>query len=158
MKNKIIFQDTREQTNKHDFVLNYFNENDYKVIRTKLFVGDYTYLDNQTICVDTKKDIQELVGNVTKDHERFVNEIQRANDNGIKLYFVVCNDENIDILSDVNRWYNKRLRYNPKATKGTTLFKILYSIEKKYNVKFFFTTKENCGETIIKLLDGKLKW
>lgn len=157
MKNKIIFQDTREQTNKHDFVLNYFNENDYKVIRTKLFVGDYTYLDNQTICVDTKKDIQELVGNVTKDHERFVNEIQRANDNGIKLYFVVCNDENIDILSDVNRWYNKRLRYNPKATKGTTLFKILYSIEKKYNVKFFFTTKENCGETIIKLLDGKLK-
>lgn len=157
MQNKIIVQDTREQTNKHDFVLNYFNENDYKVIRTKLFVGDYTYLDNQTICVDTKKDIQELVGNVTKDHERFVNEIQRANDNGIKLYFVICNDENIDILSDVNRWYNKRLRYNPKATKGTTLFKILYSIEKKYNVKFFFTTKENCGETIINILDGKLK-
>lgn len=130
MKNKIIVQDTREQTNKHDFVLDYFNENNYKVVRSKLFVGDYTYLDNQTICVDTKKDVQELVGNCTTQHERFINEIQRANDNGIKLYFVICNDENINILSDVNRWYNKRLRYNPKATKGTTLFKILYSIEK----------------------------
>ena len=150
---RTIMMDTREQEHKHDFVLDWFEKNDYKVIRSKLFVGDYTYLDNQTICVDTKKDLLEVVGNVTKQHQRFVDELQRASENGIKLYILVCED-GINELSDVNRWWNPRLRYNPKATKGTTLFKILYKIEKEYNTKFIFTTKERCGADIIKILDG----
>lgn len=153
MKNKIIVQDTREQSSKHDFVLDYFNKNNYKVVRSKLFVGDYAWLDDMSICVDTKKDLQEVVGNVTKQHQRFVDELKRASENGIKLYILVCED-GINELADVNRWYNKRLRYNPKATKGTTLFKILYKIEKEYGTKFIFTTKEQCGADIIRILDG----
>lgn len=152
---KIIQMDSREQEGKHENVLNWFNENDYKVVRSKLFVGDYTYLDNQSICVDTKKDIQEICGNVTQQHKRFIEEIQRANDNNIQLYFLI-QDEKIKELKEVNTWWNPRLRYNKKATKGTTLFKILYKIEKEYNTKFYFTTKERCGETIIKILNKEM--
>lgn len=147
--------DTREQEGKHQNVLNWFNENGFKVIRSKLFVGDYTYLDNQTICVDTKKDIQEIVGNVTKDHERFVREIQRANENGIRLVFLI-QDDYITKLEELNRWYNPRLRVSPKATRGTTLFKILYRMEKEYNTKFYMTTRSKCGESIIKILNEEM--
>lgn len=155
MENKIIVQDTREQENKHSYLLDWFSNNNYKVVRTKLFVGDYTFLNNQSICVDTKKDLQEIVGNVTKDHERFVNEIIRAEENGIKLYFLIVTDGTIKELEDVNRWFNPRIKHSPKATKGTTLFKILYKIEKKYNTKFYFTTRSKCGEDLINILEGK---
>lgn len=155
MQNKIIIQDTREQANKHDYVLDWFEKNNYKVVRSKLFVGDYTFLDKQSICVDTKKDLLEVIGNVTKQHKRFVDELKRASENGIKLYILVCEDE-ISELADVNRWYNPRLKYNPKSMRGTTLFKILFKIEKEYNTKFYFTSKEKCGEMIIKLLEKEI--
>ena len=147
--------DTREQEGKHQNVLDWFNNNGFKVVRSKLFVGDYTYLDNQTICVDTKKDIQEIVGNVTSQHERFVRELQRANENGIRLVFLI-QDDYITKLEELNRWYNPRLRVSPKATRGTTLFKILYKMEKEYNTKFYLTTRAKCGESIIKILDGEM--
>lgn len=105
-----------------------------------------------SFCIDTKKDIQELVGNVCQQHKRFVSEIERANENGIKLVFLI-QDDYITKLEELNRWSNPRRFVSPKATSGTTLFKILYGIEKKYNTKFYFTTREKCGETIIKLLE-----
>lgn len=155
MKHTIV-QDTREQENKHDHVLTWFEENNYKVIRSKLYAGDYTYLDNQQIVVDTKKDLQEVVSNVTKDHERFTNELMRCQENGIQIYILVT-DPKIKELREVNEWWNPRLKYSKKATRGTTLFKILYSIEKKYDTKFVFAPKEQVAPTIIKLLDGELK-
>lgn len=149
---KIIIQDTREQAKKHEHVLKWFEENDYKVVRSKLFCGDYSYLNNQSICVDTKKNMLEICQNVVQDHERFVKEIQRANENGIKLYFLI-EEPNIKELADVNKWWNPRLRFSNGATKGTTLFKILYAIEKKYNTKFYFCGKEETGEKIIEILE-----
>lgn len=154
MSKKVLVWDTRQKKDKHKHILDWFEANGYKVVTSKLFCGDVCYLNDMSLILDTKKDLQEICGNVTKQHERFINEIQRANDNGIKLYFLI-QDENIKTLSEVNRWWNPRLKYSKVATKGTTLFRILYSIEKKYDTKFYFTTKEKCGETIIKILEGK---
>lgn len=153
---KVILMDTREQEGKHNNVLEYFEKNNYKVVRSKLFVGDYTYLSDMRICVDTKKDIQEIVGNVTSQHDRFIREIQRANENGIKLVFLI-QDEYIGKLEELNRWYNPRLKVSPRATKGTTLYKILYRIEKEYGTKFYMTTRAKCGENIIKILNGEME-
>lgn len=52
---KTIVMDTREQKGKHDHVTKRFEELGYKIVRSKLLCGDYTYLQNMSICVDTKK-------------------------------------------------------------------------------------------------------
>lgn len=152
---KILIWDSRQQVGKHEHILTWFEANGYKVVRSKMFTGDVSWLQDQTLCIDTKKDIQEIVGNVTKDHERFVREIQRANENGIRLVFLI-QDDYITKLEELNRWYNPRLRVSPKATRGTTLFKILYRMEKEYNTKFYMTTRAKCGETIIKILNKEM--
>ena len=58
----ILLEDTRQTTShgSHDRKYKYFESAGIEVRRTKLYVGDYTLPTNQSICVDTKKDIQEL--------------------------------------------------------------------------------------------------
>ena len=72
----ILLEDTRNQVGKHDKKNEYFYKNGIEVRRTKLYCGDYTLPTNQSVCIDTKKDIQELIGDICgKSHERFRNEI-----------------------------------------------------------------------------------
>ena len=42
-----------------------------KTIASKLYVGDYQSWDNPRLVIDRKKDLGELCGNVTQQHERF---------------------------------------------------------------------------------------
>jgi ribosome-associated protein len=66
-----IIEDTRQQASKHEIKHKYFEENGINILRSKLPIGDYARLDNLSLVIDTKKDIQELILDVTKDHERF---------------------------------------------------------------------------------------
>lgn len=59
-----ILIDTRQQARKHDLKTAYFQKNGIQMYRSKLFCGDYTLPTNQSICVDTKKDLQELIGDI----------------------------------------------------------------------------------------------
>lgn len=59
-----ILIDTRQQAKKHDLKTAYFQRNGIQMYRSKLFCGDYTLPTNQSICVDTKKDLQELIGDI----------------------------------------------------------------------------------------------
>lgn len=153
--NKIIQIDSREHKGKNDHVLEWFEINNYKTIRSKLFVGDYTYLQKQDIVVDRKANILEVVGNVTQQHLRFTNEIDRAVENGIRLVFLI-QDENVTCLDDLDHWINPRRRYSEKAVKGYMLKKILKTIEERHQTKFYFCKKDECAETIIKILDGEM--
>lgn len=86
----IIVEDTRNQTGKHKAKSEYFAKQGIQVVRSKLYVGDYTRLDNQTLCIDTKKDILEIAANVCgKQHERFRAECIRAKECGIKLVVLI---------------------------------------------------------------------
>ncbi len=170
----IILEDTRQQVERHKIKHKYFDDNGIEVRRSKLFVGDYTLPTDQTVCVDTKKDIQELIGDLCgKQHDRFRHELIRAQETGIKLYILVENrgglvrytkdiyNPTITELSELHSWKNPRLfiRRNgkqlyPTATKGITLQKICYTMEQKYGCKFLFCTPEDSGKTIIELLGG----
>lgn len=108
-----------------------------------------------SVIVDRKASINEICGNVTREHKRFTNELKLAQENGCKLVILI-EDEYISKLEELNRWYNPMLNKYPKATRGTTLFKILYRIEKEYNTKFYMTTRSKCGENIIKILNGEM--
>lgn len=150
---KTILCDTRQKKDKNGYIDEQLIALGYKVVRSKLYCGDYTWATDQRISIDTKQDLQEVVGNVTKQHDRFRNECIRAKEAGIQLIILIT-EPKVSCLSDVWSWYNPRLRYSKVATTGKTLGKILYKFKEKYGVKFEFCTKDNIGERIVELLGG----
>ena len=124
---------------------------------SKLPCGDYCSLDNARFCIDRKQNLNELVGNVCQQHQRFVRELQWAQELGIRLVFLVEHGDSIRSLEDVKAWVNPRLRESPFAVSGERLYKILSTLEARYNTKFYFCTKAQTGKRIIELLKGGMK-
>lgn len=153
MKHDMILCDTRQKPSKNAHISKQLEALGYTVERTKLYCGDYTLPTNQSVCVDTKQDLQEVVGNVTKQHDRFKRECERAKAAGIQLVILV-QDPKIKDLAGVFGWYNPRLRVSNVATKGRTLAKIMYAMRDKYGVQWEFATKDKIGERIVELLQG----
>ena len=147
----VIQVDSREQ--KFDHVTNYFDSNGIKWVKSKCVVGDYVNLLNPMVVIDRKKDLQEVAGNVCQQHERFVRELELAKDLGYKMIILV-EEPNITALQNVCSWYNWRRKKNPKAITGKTLYKIMKTMESKYNVSWEFTSKKDCGKRIVELLGG----
>ena len=168
----ILLEDTRNQVGRHAIKNARFEQLGIEIRRTKLYVGDYTLPTNQSVCVDTKENIQELISDICgKQHERFRNECQRAKESGIQLYILVENKgEYVDYkktiyqppvksLKELYSWRNKRLfmwrngkQLYPTATKGSVLAKACQTMELKYGVRFMFCTPEKSADTILELL------
>lgn len=196
----IIIEDKAQQDKKHIAKHLYFEQNGIYWERYPLPVGDYIlcneavadvilrkqkrgievkkmdFLGTYNVCVDTKKDMQEIVGNICgQQHARFRDECILAQNNGIKLYVLIENTDGIKCVDDVFRWQNPRLhRYNkikymhnlgkwqnialPKAppTKGATLAKAMLSMEKNYGVEFLFCRPDESGKKIVEILSGMI--
>ena len=116
----LILVDSRQQEGKHNLKEKWFAEHGIETRRTKLYVGDYTLPTDQSVCIDTKKDIQELVSDICgKQHERFRNECIRAQEAGIRLIILTENrgghikdniiQPTITSLDELHRWKNPRL-------------------------------------------------
>lgn len=142
----ILISDKGQQDGKHTEKERYWTELGIEVIEAPLPTGDYIlandkvmdvifrkeqrgipvkkmdFLGTYNVTVDTKKDIQELVGNVCgKQHARFRDECILAQNNGIKLYVLVQNagglvkgtkdiyNQTIRTLEDLHKWKNPRL-------------------------------------------------
>lgn len=166
----IILEDTRQQVKKHEEKHKWFAENGIKIERCRLYVGDYTLPNNQSICIDTKKDLQELIQDVTQQHERFKAELIRAKDAGIKLIILVEHGADITCLDDVLFWQNprkhevkwrwengKRVKtvISAKAVDGSQLYKSLCTIRDRYGVDFVFCQKHETGAKIVELLSNE---
>lgn len=151
----IIVEDTRNQITKHKELNDALLAKGFTIIRSKLFVGDYTRLDNQTVCVDTKKDIDEIAGNICgKQHDRFREECIRARDNFIKLIVLI---EELPPNGDVANWRGTKKRKDGKEreSNGETLKKAMQTMQEKYGVVFEFTTRQKCANRVIELLGGQ---
>ena len=126
-------------------------------------------LGSYKVSVDTKRDIQEIIGNICgNQHDRFRDEVLLAKNNGIKLYILVENEDGVSCLSDLYRWENPRAKMqkwittasgrrrkipvSEKATKGETLAKAMKTMEDKYGCVFVFCRPEETGERILELL------
>ena len=153
-----LIEDTRQQAKKHAQKHIYFADNGIKVVRSKLPCGDYANIKDMSVIIDTKRDIQELIGNVTKGHKRFVRECELAKEADIRLIILVENEDNVSCIDDLYKWYNRRLRISPRATTGPTLAKILTGIEYRHGVKFMFCRPAESGKRIIDLLGGMGEW
>ena len=151
----IIFEDTRNQMGKHDLKHEYFERNGIEIRRTKLYVGDYTLPFNQTICIDTKNSIQELIGDVQSDHERFRSEQNRAQEAGIKLIVLVENEHGYRCVDDVVGWINPNCRKTSRSIEGPRLATAMKTMAERYGVRFEFCSPEEAGKRILQLLEVK---
>lgn len=124
-----------------------------QTIVSKLYVGDYQSWDNPRLVVDRKKDLQELIGNVCQQHERFRAELVRAKEAGISIV-VLIEDSDITCLEDVFFWDNPRRKKSPKATTGEALYRSMKTMQERYGVRFEFCRKEDTGRRIKEILDG----
>ena len=128
------------------------------------------FLGTYSICVDTKKDIQEIIGNICgKEHARFRDECILAKNNDIRLLVLIENEDGIKSIDDLQTWDNPRLHMKkwittpsgerkralkyPTATKGASLAKAMRTMQKKYGVEFLFCRPEESGKLIIDLLN-----
>lgn len=105
----IICEDSRNQIGKHKNIHAYCDENGIRIVRTKLICGDYTLPTNQSICIDTKQDLNEVYSNLVQSHDRFARECDLAQQLGIRLIVLVEDDE-VRALDDVHTWSNPRYR------------------------------------------------
>ena len=159
--------DSREHKSERERIEKQFDALHVKHFNSKLYVGDYMSLDNPRLCIDRKKDLQEICGNVCQQHERFTAELKRANEAGIKLIILCEHGEGIKAIEDVLFWDNprldiykwvtvdgkrKRVRAYPKATSGKSLYKSLCTIQDHYGVKILFCDKTETGKKIVEIL------
>lgn len=134
-------------------------------------------LGTYDICIDSKNSIQELCGDICgKSHDRFRDELILAQNNGIKLVILVESDPEVILrgktmqvtspaikeLKDLHQWVNPRLfirrggkQLYPKATKGVSLMKACFTLQKKYGCEILFTESKNSGQRIVEILTGK---
>ena len=170
----IILEDSRQQVGKHDKKHEWFAEHGIEIRRTKLWKGDYTLPTDQSICIDTKKDFQEVISNITEQHDRFAREADEAAEAGICLIFLVENDGGevkngsgisnplITRIEDVHKWKNPRLfilkngkQKYPRATKGVTLQKMLMSFASHHHCEFQFCHSRDSARRIVEILTGE---
>lgn len=150
----VIIEDSRQKPDKNKHIRLQLERMGYKVVRSKLYCGDYAWATDQRVCVDTKANLQEVCGNLTQQHERFRAECERAKEAGIQLV-VLIQEPSVKILSDVCQWYNWRKKKNPKALSGKQLYKIMATMTDRYGVAWVFCTRATVGKRIVDLLEGK---
>lgn len=129
------------------------------------------------IAVDRKKSLDEICGNLCssrEEHDRFREELIRAQKAGCKFYVMVENTEHIKSINDVLKWSNPRLhKYNKTKymhsigrwqnvklsgskppCDNVRLMKTMLTVEAKYGCKFLFCSPYEAADRIVELLGG----
>lgn len=147
--------DSREKARAIQKILAEFENQGIKHFVSKLPVGDYINLDNPKIAIDRKQSLAEVAVNVGQDHARFKRELERAQEYGIHLIFLVEHGGTIKTLEDVQNWNNPRLKEHPLALTGPRLYKIMLTMQNKYGIEWLFCDKRCTGKRIIGLLSAE---
>lgn len=166
----IFIHDTRDKPGKHENVDSFLLSQGHKIVRSKLFVGDVSLLDNQSTCIDLKQGLSEVESNLTHQHERFRAECIRAQENGIRL-IVLVEEKGIRSVDDVAAWKNpRRARWErirqeqsygrklslslPKKppVSGQTMAGQMRTMTERYGVVWDFCSKDETGRKICALL------
>lgn len=156
-----------------------------ELMEVPLPVGDYIFVDDKVqeildrkakrnipvkkmdllgtykVAVDSKASIQELAGNICgKDHERIRDEMLLSKNNGIRLVYLI-EDDQIDALENLHRWANPRLflrkrgkQMFPNAVRGVTLMKACMTCRAKYGCEFVFCKPKDAATKIVEILTG----
>lgn len=103
-----IICDTREQKNQH--ILKYFEKNNIEYETKKVDEGDYKLEGDDTICIERKGNLDEIMANITQ--ARFKRELERAKQKGVKLIVLIENSSDINSIDEIPlKWKNQRLEF-----------------------------------------------
>lgn len=158
---QMILEDSRQQEKKHETKHKYFRAADIHWNRTALYCGDYTLPADQSVCIDTKKDIQELIGDIQIKQmskaaiKQKVFEIAESRYIGFdlaeRIYHAICDD-------DTDRFAEKEINDicfgNGIAERAISEFQLLYV--KRHG--FFhrgLKRAQNSGIRLIILVDNR---
>ena len=147
-----FIHDTRDKIGKHDNVDRFMSENDFKNVRSKLLVGDVAIANNHRVCVDLKRNLEEVATNIVQQHDRFVEEMEKAREFDIQLVVLVEHSPLIQCIDDVAKWKNPRRFKSKSAIDGNRLMKSMKTIAQKYGVYWDFCYKSQTGKRLAKLL------
>lgn len=168
-----VVEDTRQvitPVDKHAKKHLWWKSHGVEVIRHVLDFGDYTSFYTN-VAIDTKANLQEICGNLGKEHARVVREVERANAAGFRLVFLIEVGGNYKSIADVERWTNdvcqkcqeyragtchpprercKRFRRRPMT--GKTLAKIMRGMERDHGCYFEFVHPMMAAKRICDML------
>lgn len=169
-----IVEDTRQQVSKHDHVREWMRGHgvEFWPRARALPFGDYVAENEDgtpygNISVDTKKDIQELVMDVGRDHERFRRECERARASGYRLVVLVESAGRYRDRGQLSKWVSdvcrrcrrcqpstsdRCVRYRSKPMQGKALAEIISTMERRYGVRFEFVSKREAARRICEIL------
>lgn len=152
----IIVEDTRNPIAKHRNIHDYCEAHGIVIVRSKLYVGDYSTPCDQSVCIDTKGGLQEVYGNIVHDNIRFRDECTRAKEAGIRL-IVLVEQSGVKSLDDVPKWKNPREHFaKQKGLKppvpSSQLAKAMATMADRYSFEWRFCSKFTTGKDIASIL------
>ncbi len=157
----LILEDSRQQERKHEIKHAYFRSVGVHWNRTALYCGDYTLPADQSVCIDTKKDIQELIGDIQvkqmskTDIKQKVFEIAENNYIGFDLseqvFHAICDD-------DTSRFAEKEI--NDICFKNAIPERVIGEFQSLYVKRHGFFHRglkraQNSGIRLIVLVDNR---
>lgn len=172
--------DSREHENKNSWILDYFFDNGIYYRYVKLDTADYRLYNDNSILIDRKSGIMEIANNLlSKEHERFKREINRAISQNSKFYILI-EDEKITCVDEVANFiiptfksnqYKQKIDSNGNMVKycvrkkgeprakfnPLTLSKVMKTQEQKYGIKYLFAKHNDIPKMIIKILKGEIQ-
>lgn len=163
---QVVIADSRQQRGKHNNINQWMVDHGIQVVTMKLDAGDYS-TPGSNIVVDTKKDVQEVAGNIGRDHARFTRECDRARSAGLRLVVLIEEHREYNDRSKLFRWKSfacrkcKRCdplrdkgctRYRTKPMNGPTVAKIISGIERDHGCRFEFCRRGDTAQRICEIL------
>lgn len=163
---RTIIEDTRNKIGRHAIKNDWWAAHGVSVVRRKLDFGDYM-TEGSNVSIDTKKDVQELAGNLGRENDRFARECDRARDAGYRLIVLIEELEAYNDREKVKLWTSRVCRTcrkcDPHKTKtckarrfkpinGERIAKSMTTFEMDHGVRFMFCKREDTAATICRLL------
>ena len=150
----VLYEDTRQQAGKHKNVHAYCQQHGIEIIRQALNVGDYQIAGKGDVSVDTKYGVPELASCCFQEHERFRDELERAQRCGIQL--IILTEEALpggkleNWRSPMGRDGRPKYRFDPAILK-----KVMITMQERYGVKFRFCDGRSTGKVLLEYLKGE---
>ena len=150
----VLFEDVRNKPGKHKNIHAYCAQQGIEIVRQCLNVGDYQIANRGDIIVDTKMNVGELSQDIFHSHDRFRNELERAQRFGIKL--VILTEETLpgglleNWRSPMGRDGLPLYKFNP-----ATLKKAMLTMQDRYGCLFRFCDGRSTGKVLLEYLKGE---
>lgn len=145
-----IIRDTRDKAGKHVNVDSYLTRHGHELIYRKLYVGDVAIDGDESVCIDLKRNLEELSKNLMNrsDKSRFYKEIRRSRERGIKLYVLCEHGPSVKQITDISAW-----RSDYSGVSGRDLMERIYAAHIGYGVEFLFCDKRSTGKRVAEILN-----